>query len=185
MNTRLACLLFVMCGLAHASDEAQLDEIKRRREVIEAEHTQREQACRKQFAVTSCLEKALARKQEALQSVRTQERALDDVQRRQRAQAQAQRLADKASAAQAGVDKPAVAPEGVPQRAATPKPAKPPSPTASVPDRRAIERRKREDFEARQREIQAHREAVAKRNAERAARKPAKPLPVPASAAVP
>lgn len=185
MNTRPVWLLLALCGLAYANDESQRDALKRQREAIESQHAQREQACRKQFVVTSCLEKARADKQEALQGVRAQEQALDDVQRRQRAQAQTQRLADKAKAAQARGDKPPTPSEGKPPRVVTPRPVTPPSPKASVPDRRPTEKRKREDFEARQREIQAHREAVAKRNAERAAGKVVKPLPVPPSAVAP
>ncbi len=183
MNTRLAWLLLVCCSLAHADDEPQRQELRRQRGVIEAQHAQREAACRKQFVVTPCLEKLRVDKQAALESVRTQELALDEALRRQRADAQAQRLAEKALAAQARDDRPAALPRAPkPSRVDAPKAAKPLVPKASAPDRRAAEIKERAAFETRQREIKAHREAVAKRNAERAGRKPAKPLPVPASA---
>ena len=185
MKLHLACLLLVFCSVAHASDEAQQrDELRRQREAIEAQHAAREEACRKQFVVTPCLEKVRTDKQEALQVVRTQELALDDAQRRERAEAQAQRVAKKAQAAEAR-DKPVPPKEPNAPHVGSPKAAKAPSPKASAPDRSEAEKRQREEFDARKREIQAHREAVEKRNAERAARKPPKPLPVPASAGVP
>ncbi len=184
MKVRWVWLLLGLCGLAQADDETQRQELRRQRGAIEAQHAQREEACRRQFVVTPCLEKVRVDKQAALESVRTQELALDDALRRQRAQVQAQRLAGKAEAARARDDKPAAAPRSPKQpRAQAPKAARPPAPEASAPDRRAAEKRERDAFEARQREIQAHREAVAKRNAERAGRKTAKPLPLPASAA--
>ncbi|MBT9528424.1 MAG: hypothetical protein IV105_24455 [Rhizobacter sp.] len=184
MNARWVWLLWVLCGVAHADDAAQRQELKRQRAEIEAQHAQREEACRKQFVVTPCLEKVRVDKQAALATVRTQELALDEAQRRQRAEAQAQRVADKAKEAQARHDTPASAPR--PHKAPpakSPKVVKAAAPKASAPERGAAEKRKQEAFEARQREIQAHREAVIKRNTERAARKPPKPLPVPASAA--
>ncbi|MEO8154173.1 MAG: hypothetical protein ABI605_13970 [Rhizobacter sp.] len=185
MKLCLACWLFALCSLAHASDEAhQRSELKRQREAIEAKHAEREEACRKQFVVTACLEEARTDKQEALQAVRTQELMLDDAQRRERAQAQAQRVAEKAKAAEER-EKPVLRKEPKTLRVPSPKVAKAPSPKASAPDRGQAEKQKREEFEARKREIQAHREAVEKRNAERAARKPPKPLPVPASAGQP
>lgn len=184
MNTRWVWLLWALCGVAQADDAAQRQELKRQRAEIEAQHAQREEACRKQFVVTPCLERARVDKQAALENVRTQELALDELQRRQRAEAQAQRVADKAKEAEARDGTPANAPVApkVP-RVKSPKVAKPVAPKASEPERGKAEKREREAFEARQREIQAHREAVIKRNNERAARKPAKPLPVLGGAA--
>ncbi|MBC7955054.1 MAG: hypothetical protein H7Y33_04170 [Cytophagales bacterium] len=182
MNARLAGLLLAACGLAHASDEAQRSELRRQRAAIEAEYAQRDQACRQQFVVTPCLERSRTDKQSALQSARTQELALDDAQRRQRAQAQSQRVTEKTEAAQVRGDKPPQPQLPKPPRVETPRPVKAASSKPEAPDRSAAEKRQREGFESRQREIKAHREAVEKRNAERAARKPAKALPAPGSA---
>jgi hypothetical protein len=162
----------------------QREQLKRDRQAIEARHAQRERACRQQFVVTPCLEAARADKQRALQGVNTQEQALDGAERHQRAQTQAQRVADKAQAAQAREAARSPREPRVPPQV-TPKAARAPALRASQPDRSAAEQRQRQAFEARQREIQAHREAVEKRNAERAARKPPNPLPVPASAVAP
>lgn len=184
MNTRLVWLLLVLCSVAHADDAAQRQELKRQRGVIEAQHLQREEACRKQFVVTPCLEKVRVDKQAALESVRTQELALDEARRRQRAEAQAQRVADKTKVAEAREGTPASAPRPLKApHVKSPQTAKPAAPKASTPDRSTTEKREREAFKVRQREIQAHREAAIKRNAERAGRKPAVPLPAPASAA--
>lgn len=183
MSARLVWLLLGLCGLAQADDETQRQELRRQRDAIEVHHAQREEACRRQFVVTPCLEKVRVDKQAALEGVRKQELALDDALRQQRARAQAQRVAEKAQAARARGDRPDPSPSAPkPQRVEGPRAAKASSPKASAPERRAAEKREREAFEARQREIQAHREAVAKRNAERAGRKTAKPLPLPASA---
>jgi hypothetical protein len=184
MNTRWAWLLWVLCSVAQADDAAQRQELKRQRAAIEAQHAQREEACRKQFVVTPCLEKVRVDKQTALESVRTHELALDEAERRQRAEAQAQRVADKAKEARARDGAPASAPASPKaSRVKSPKVANPRAPKASEPERGPAEKREREAFDARQREIQAHREAVNKRNAERAVRKPPKPLAVPAGAA--
>ncbi len=183
MKARAVVLLWALCGVVHADDAAKRQALKQQRSSIEAQHAQLEEACRKQFVVTPCLEKVRVDKQEALKSVRTQELALDEAERRQRAEAQAQRLADKAKEAQVRDSTPAAAPKAPKaQQARAPKVAKPSAPKASAPDRSAAEKRDREAFESRQREIQAHRQAVIKRNEERAARKPPKPLPVPGSA---
>jgi len=187
MNKRLGLLLLLLCGLVHADDSAEKERLKKQREAIEAEHAQREKACHQQFVVNSCLEKARVDRQKALQTVRTQELVIEDAERRERAQAQAERLEKKAQAAQERNSKKAVEPKPAkaPRAAPPPKAAKPPAPKASAAERSANEKQEREAFEARQREIKAHREAVEKRNAERAKRKPPpQPLPIPASAAM-
>ncbi len=180
MRLLVAWLLLSLCNLAQASEETERAQIRARGDAVEAQHAQREQTCRKQFVVTQCLEKARADKQESLRALRAQELALDDAQRRQRAQAQGKRMAEKAQAR--AQPKPVPPPKEplVPIARQTIKPA---SASASATDRSAAEKRQREAFNARHREIQAHRAEVEKRNAERAKRKVPKPLPVPASAA--
>jgi hypothetical protein len=184
MRFLLGCWLLALHSLVQASDEAERAQIRQARDAVEMQHTQQQEACRKQFVVTPCLEKARADKNEKLKVLRAQEAELDDAVRRERAQAHALRMAEKAQAAQAREASKPPKPSKEPS-AATPKAVKPAKPKASAPDRSAEEKRQREAFEARQREIQAHREEVEKRNVERAARKPPKPLPVPASAGIP
>ncbi|HET7794693.1 MAG TPA: hypothetical protein VFL64_15020 [Rhizobacter sp.] len=190
MRPNLAWMLLALCGLAYGNDEAERAQIRQQRQAIETQYAQQQETCRKQFVVTSCLDKARLDRVKALKPLREQEATLDDARRRERAQAHSQRMAEKAKEAEereAGQTprspKPAKA-------ASAPAPAKKPSTKvpavkASAPDRSAEEQRKREAYEARQREIEAHREEVEKRNAERAARKPPTPLPVPASAGRP
>lgn len=186
MSKRLAWLLIaLLCGLARADDfTAEKDRLKQQRRAIDAAHTKHAQACHQQFAVNACLEKARIDKQSALQDVRAQELAIEDTERRSRAQAQQERLDKKAQAAQER-DKPVQARPAKEPKAPPSKPAKPYSPKASAADRKAAEQQEREAFEARQNEIRSHREQVEKRNAERAKHKTAKPLPVPASGAMP
>ena len=178
-------LLLVSCKTAWADDAATREQIRQDREAIEMRHSLQEQKCRQQFVVTPCLEKVRAAKQKALKALRTQEDALDEAQRRQRSLEQARRVSDKARAAEAR-ESASAAREPKSPRVAAPMPAKLPAPPrVPAPDRSAAEKQRREAFEARRSEIQEHRQAVEKRNAERATRKPAKPLPVPASAGLP
>lgn len=187
MKTLATGLLFVtLCGLAQAADDPRRAQIQREREAVEARHARQAQDCRQQFVVTPCLDKARTDKQKALQRLRTQETALDEAQRSEKSREQAQRVANKARVAEMreSASSPARAPK--PPRVAAPRPVKPPSAPSAAPDRTVVDRQRREEYESRRREIQEHKQAVEKRNAERAAaRKPAQPLPVPASAVRP
>jgi len=125
MNVRAAVLLVAACGLAHAGDEAQPDELRRQRAAIETEYAQRDQACRQQFVVTPCLERSRLDKQAALQGVKAQELALDETLRRQRAQAQSQRVVEKKRVAREREDKPAQVQPPRPPRVEAPRGARP------------------------------------------------------------
>jgi colicin import membrane protein len=182
MRLLIAYLLFALCGLARADDEAERAQIKQKREAVETRYTEQQETCRKRFVVTSCLEKARADRLEGLKVLRAQEAELDDAVRRERARAQAERVAEKAKQAESR-DRPKPAQPPKEPRTPKPKEVKPPKAKASASDRSAEEQRQREAFEARQREIKAHREEIEKRNAER--KPPPRPLPVPASADLP
>ncbi len=191
----LGCLFagWVCANAAHAADPPERAQLRAQRQAIEADYAAREQACLKQFVVTPCVEKVRLEKMDALEGIRQRENALEDAARLKRAQAQEQRLADKAA------ERAAVAASG-PTDDATSTPRRPPKsskvgknsaeqglhlpktkPAPPADERAAEEQRKRAEFEDRQREIKAHREAIERRNAERAARKktPPAPLPVP------
>lgn len=176
---KTAVLLLAIAALG--ANAATREELKREREAIEAEHARRAEACKTQFVVTPCLDKVRVEKQKALSRVTAEENALDAAERQARAEARQKRLADKAAAASAAPPaQPVSAAASAPPRKA---PKARPMPKES-PDRSAREQKKREAFEARQREIEAHREAVERRNAERARNKPGpRPLPPPASGA--
>ena len=189
MKLRIAALmLMALCRVAHAvelaDDAAVREQIKHKREAVEAQHAQREEACRHQFVVTTCLDKARIERQEALRDLRSQELVLDDAQRHQRAAEQAQRVAEKmqaaqergkaASSPQAGASSARVSVAPGPSHATMPH-----KPQAPKPDRHAQEQASREAFDARQKEIRAHRKAVEERNPERAKHKPPTPLPMP------
>lgn len=187
MKAFIGCvMLLAVWGTAWADDAAKREQIRHEKQAVVARHAVQQQTCRQQFVVTPCLEKARSARQKALHGLQAQEDALDDAQRRQRAAEQARRVADKTRAAEAREAASSPPREPRPPQAVATRPAKPaPSPKASAPDRSAAEKRRREAFESRQKEIGEHRRAVEKRNAERAARKPATPLPVPASATSP
>lgn len=188
MKQHLACLLLAFCGAVHAaetaSDEAVRAQIDQERKVLEARHRQREQACRSQFIVTPCLEKARIEQQESLQALRKQELTLDEAKRRQRSLAQARRLAGKAQAAAARAElaasKPTPSHHTSRAGAFAGPAASAPALNASAPERPVGEARRRVQFEARQREIRQHREAAERRNAARVLHKKPIPLLVPA-----
>jgi uncharacterized protein YecA (UPF0149 family) len=177
----VAALLALLMALPVMA--ATHDELKREREAIEAEHDRRAEACKTQFVVTPCLDKVRIEKQKALSHVLEQENALDAAERQARADARQKRLADKASAAQAASAPVISRPAATASAPAPRRPAKAREKTVRE-DRGAQEAEKRAAFEARQREIRAHREQVERRNAERARTKPApRPLPLPAASA--
>lgn len=159
---------------------ATREELKRQRDAIEAEYAQRADACKKQFIVTACLDRARIDKQKALSDVAAQEVALEATKRQSRAEARQKRVADKAG----GQASSAAAQPLNPASAASPRQSRRTPKVRPQPhlDRSLQEQEKRNAFEARQREIEAHRQRVEQRNTERALKKPApRPLPPPAS----
>lgn len=187
MKAFVVCLLLLASwGMAWADDSAKREQIRQEKDAVEERHSLQQQKCRQEFVVTPCLEKARVARQEALQGLRAQEDALDAAQRRQRANDQARRVAGKARAAEVREAASSPRREPKPPQVAASRPAKLlPPPQTPAPGRSAAEKRQREAFEARQKEIKEHKQAVEKRNAERAARETTTPLPVPASAVRP
>jgi hypothetical protein len=188
---------------AQAAEKAEL---RAEREAVEARYRTAERDCRERLLVSSCLRDAQQRRREALDALRERELVLDDAIRRAEAEEHARRRAAKADAAaqaasagaaRAGAD-PASAPAGAAApaaRASAPDTsgwrrgeprAKPASPLEREAQRAAAAAERAAAQQRRASEAQAHREAVERRNADRAAkgRTPAAPLPVPASAPV-
>ena len=180
------------------------ERIARRRAEVEARLTQRLAVCRERFAVTDCIEDAERERRMALAPLRRQANELDDVQRRQRAALRLEAIRGKTSEARARDTEAEVRELAASQRKAIVAPADEVAPSSSTagevkqkPARSGVVTprppagkgrvglRQKEAahpgaLEARQKEAQAHREAVTQRNLERARRgKPAAPLPVP------
>ncbi len=180
------------------------ERIATQRAEVEAKLTQRLAVCRERFAVTDCIEDAERERRMALAPLRRQANELDDVQRRQRAARRLDAIRSKTSEARARDTEAEVRELATSQRKAIVAPAddvapssaaarevkeKPARSGVATPRPRAVKGRaglRQKDaarqgaLEARQKEAQAHREAVTQRNLERARRgKTAAPLPVP------
>lgn len=208
----LAALAFV-APVAHAVDagaeRAERERIALERDQAEAAYKAREQECRQRFVVTPCVDQARRDRRQTMERLRQQQTMLDEAQRKQRA---AQRIDDiqtkvsggdakqreamarqqrrerqQAEAAAASAPE-AAASDVVQKESAASSVAT--TRTRTAPARAnssAEEARRIADYERRQQEAQAHKEAVARRNAERAAsgKTPAKGLPMPAAASAP
>jgi colicin import membrane protein len=186
----LAALAYVALVSAHpspASDQAERDRIQHERGAVQQAYTERERECQTRFSVTACIDAARRDQREALARLRSEQNLLEESQRKQRAADRAAAIRRKVSD-QEERDREAVAPmrrEAVPRAATASAPLRTaagstPAP-ASAADRSGAEARSRARFDARQLEAQAHREAVERRNAQRASTdKPlSAPLPVP------
>ena len=192
MNKLLVTALLLIASLAQAqtpqtpdkpSSQAERERIAKQRQVAEAQYAQREAECKRRFVVTACIDQARADRRQSLDNLHQQEIALDEVERQQRSAEHRRRREAKAWEE---INKPAPEPR-VPRapKARESKPLLPPSGAASKPapvDRSADEQQARERFEARQREAQAHKAEIEKRNREKAAtRKPGLPIPAASS----
>lgn len=179
-----------------ATDRAERARIDRERAVVEQRFKAKDAECRQRFVVTSCVDAAQRERQEALKPLRMQQQLLDEAARRERAaqrldsirqkeegadakqreamaREQQRRMRDAASAASSA--------GGAGSRSPSTKlprehgPAIPRTSAASAAARAG-------DYADRQREVEEHREEVARRNAERDAKgKKAIPLPIPAA----
>ncbi len=205
MSMRLLCIGAAVCCAAAGGQAAQADDERAERARITAERSQvermfdaREEDCRTRFAVNACVDAANRERREALGRLRQQEMLLDEARRKERAAERMQSIRGKVSRDDARrrrdterrTSRAASAPAAptprasgaraestMPERAAR---KQRPAETAAA---RAEAARKTAAYEKRQAEARAHREAVERRNAERAAEgKMARPLPVPASA---
>lgn len=207
MKWQLGAVLCLVCMSAQALDAAPAATAPAQRERIAAERaaaiarfTEQERACQAHFVVTACVEALQREQRTTLTRLHRQELQLDETRRREaaatrlaairgRMAAQAARDRNAASAAAAGT-----APE---EHSPSPAPARrtldsgllhPGAHDASTQDRRAFEERNRAEFDARVRAAQAHREAVTRRNAQRAAQgkvAPPLPMPMPSGASAP
>jgi colicin import membrane protein len=197
------------CMPAHAFDaageRAEHDRIKLEREQAEAAYQTQERECRQRFVVTPCLDQAKRDRRQAMDRLRQQQEVLDEAQRKQRA---AQRIDEirakvsgdeakqreamarerrkekqRAEAAAAAASNPVSEAAGASSAASSAEAGRAHVPSSSAKSS-ADEAKHLADYERRQHEAQAHKDAVARRNAERAATgKPAaKGLPTPGSA---
>ena len=191
MKTGL-CGAWLLAAVAlTAQAQTERERIAADRAAATARFNERERECRAQFVVTACVEAAQRNEHATLTRLRRQEQALNDSERREaaarrraslaeHAEAQKKRDGDAASAAPRDASRRAVPAPSVAPAASRAHTA--PAPTESPAD----EKRNQASFDAKQRAAQAHREAVERRNAERAAQgKVAAPLPVPKGASAP
>ncbi len=163
----------------------------------DADHAAELARCQQRFVVTACLKTAEHQHRQALGQLRHQQLLLDEMQRQQRATERLQSIEHKRSAAASTVEAAVAQPvhNAKPDDAwSAPLPAVRPlrpagrtkPPTASQLPQAALIQDHVRAQQARQVEMQAHRQAVERRNARRAAQgKRAAPLPVPAASALP
>ncbi|WP_280155621.1 hypothetical protein [Piscinibacter sp. XHJ-5] len=201
MKPRLWCWVLGLAMLPAAfaldvqAERAERDRIAAERAGVEATFGERERACRERFVVTSCLEDARRDRRQALENLRQQQVILDEAQRKQRA---AQRMDDiraKVSGEEAQRRKAPVHERGRPPKrpddGASREPHRPAASPASAAlpasAARAAASARIGEYEKRKTEAREHREAVQRRNAEKAAqgKVPAAPLPVPGAASSP
>lgn len=208
LSPMVAAILAAACfvtplaqALDAATERAERDRIKAGRDRAEAAYVARERECRQRFVVTPCLDQARRDRRESFERLRQQQEVLDEAQRKQRAAQRIDEIRTKVSVEEAKqreaashdrrkeMERPEVMATSSPSQAA-------PSATAasgvteatsqpSLAARSAsLEREHVADYERRQREAKAHKEAVERRNAERLAtgRPPARGLPVPDAA---
>jgi hypothetical protein len=196
-------------GTAWASDASERERINKAKSQADAKLAQKELECQERFAVTDCVLAARKEHRSVVEPLRKESLALDDKERKQRAAERTERLRAKAESASAAAstnaaassDAPSVRPKirsaeaasasqlgasGVTMPAASSvmppliqKTDKPITPKAQAPQPGS------EDYQTlRVRQAEERRAAVLKKNAERDASKPpAKPLPVPGTAA--
>jgi hypothetical protein len=178
------------CGAAAADEALERERIGRERAEAQTTFEAAKRACQARFAVTACVDEALAERRATLQRLKAQESVIDSEQRKRRAAERQQAIERKLAEREARLPEPAASMPR-PTRALERRPSAASAPGSRVrppavpsPEREAEEARARESYEARQREIARHRAEAERRNAERAAhgKKPA-PLPVPAASA--
>lgn len=180
------CLVLTMLAApALAADgidaAAQRERIARERAQVEAAYRSEAARCAGQFSVTACVDRARSTRRAAIERLDHERAVLDDMERKRRAAERMRRIQDKLRAAET---RPPPQVHAIPRstkavRSAASASAPPAEPAASTATARTAEAA----YEERQREAAAHREAVERRNAERAARRaPAAPLPAPSAA---
>jgi hypothetical protein len=189
-------------ALAAPSDAVERQRIAAERAEVEKAFAAREAECRERFVVTSCLDAARRDRRDAMERLHQQQIVLDEAQRKQRAAERIEEIRSKVSAddakrreaqgrvrarearVQEQAERTAAAASAAAEAASA-------APAASQPGRVAQRARqspkapaqRASEYEKRQADAKAHRDAVERRNAERAAKsKPSKPLPLPMAA---
>jgi hypothetical protein len=173
--------------------EPERERIAAERAAANAQFVEQERECAQRFVVTSCVEAARREQRTTLTRLHRAELALDEAARREAATRRRQSVDDKAVVKDARASEPAGSNRrGAPRAAPTPNPPATAqrhgggASSPSIDERRAVEQRSQAEFDARASAAQQHREAVERRNAERAAAgKVAAPLPVPSGASAP
>ncbi len=199
MNRARLCAAWVClvsaCALAGAS-EPEGERIKSERAAAAAKFDAQARDCQARFAVTSCVDAARKEQRATLARLNRQEVLLNEARRRDAAEVRSQASRDKAEAPEAKASD-AARPDVGKSAGKSPRPSSPNPPRDGAPkpatggsiapaDPRLAEQQNEAKFEERARAAQAHRDAVERRNAERAAQgKVAMPLPVPAGASTP
>jgi colicin import membrane protein len=162
---------------------------------IEAVYASQVHECRSRFVVTSCVEKAKAQRRRALDELKQRQTIEQEGHRKQRAIERQERLREKQQEAVARRNALGEPPEVVQRETSAARKkgsaARPDAPSPGPGDRSqlvpqpdaALRSRNESAYWNKQQAAQTHREAVERRNAQRAAgHKPAAPLPLPAGA---
>jgi hypothetical protein len=102
MKRLFACFALAACA-AHAqgqdpSIDAERKRLQEERAKVEAEYKADEKACYAKFAVNSCLDKAKAKRREAVSDLRRQEISLNDAERKRKAAERERSIEDRANA---------------------------------------------------------------------------------------
>jgi len=198
MRQLLHCIVALAAGVAISSAhaESERERLDAERAAAVARLADKERACQKQFVVTPCVDAARREHSITLKRLHQEQLALDEAERHEAAARRRQAIAERSAtqAARASEPLPAAAPRDGPRRAPLPNPPAASGASglgvqrspATMAEQRAAEQRNEAAFAARARAAQEHREAVERRNAQRAASgKVVAPLPVPSGASAP
>ncbi len=174
---------------APADDAKERERIRSERAAAEAEYAKQMRICNQQFVVTSCVNEARAKRHALIARLDEQQYTLDQAERARRASARTQAIDSKVNGDEArrreeaarerATSRPA---DKEPKPAPAPASAAPRTPrAASSPAQRARqEENARLAYEKKQRDAEAHRQEVERRNQEHARKThPATPLPLP------
>lgn len=186
MKPHLLCLA-LLCGCVDAAcADAEHDRIAAERAAADDRLAAQERECATRFVVAACVEEARTAHRATLTRLRQRQLQIDEARRREAAAARRKAIAERVDAQQAHASE---VPSVRVRRHAPPEPAaatrappaalpRPIAGGASGADRATLERRNEAEFAARMRAAQAHRDEVARRNAQREAQgKVAAPLP--------
>jgi colicin import membrane protein len=189
-RTRIVVGLIAAAATMLARAEPERDRIAAERAAVNARFAEQERACQEKFVVTACVDAARKEQRQTLMRLKRAETVLDEAERRETAARRRQASQERAAVQGARASEPvAEGPQPATRNPPAPNPpaALPPRrPASSAAEQRAAEQRNEAAFEARARAAQAHRDTVARRNAQRASEgKAGAPLPVPSGASAP